>query len=206
MRGWIFIAALLTAFIISGLAFAQSISELAKEKPVAKYALPYEVYEHEYHEKPLEKEGIDCKYCHPFKLNWKDRTAELDVDYEQLFVKPLDKLCHDCHRKESRIKASVFVCTLCHLNTRQILPDDHRAGWLRQHGSVTYRGHECRECHDDSYCVDCHRRFELIRPRVHSRNYQYFHSIEARISPASCYACHRQSACIECHVTGKALR
>ncbi len=168
--------------------------------------LPRELYSHDVHEKPLTEQGFDCTHCHPFKLDWNEKKAGHVPEYESLFIKPLKDLCHDCHRKEARVRKNVFVCYLCHHDNRDILPSDHRSGWLKQHGSVGTLSKQCRDCHEDSYCVDCHRRFEPVRPKVHSRNYRFFHSIEGRMSPASCYSCHRQSSCVECHKTGRTFR
>ena len=166
---------------------------------------PREHYDHNIHEKPRTQADLDCTDCHPFKLDWSKRTVELP-QYKELFVKPLDQICHDCHRKESRVHARIFVCSLCHEETRELTPENHKAGWIKKHAVLSYHPSECQTCHDDSYCIDCHRRFETIRPQFHGRNYRFYHSIEARMNPALCYSCHRISQCSDCHQNGETFR
>lgn len=192
--------------VFLGIGFAKT--ELKKEntEPNKIKPSPQKSFDHEAHEKPLEKEKLECTYCHPFKLNWKDRTVSLPKDVKSNFVKPLMELCHSCHQTKAKIKKEIFNCSLCHADAKDILPDSHRSGWIKQHAVKSYSATECQSCHEDTFCIDCHRRFEPIKPKVHSRNFRFFHSVEARVNPASCYSCHRQSVCVHCHQTGKAFR
>lgn len=189
---------------------AASPGPAAKSVPVKlhgkeKKPLPREMFDHNFHEKHFNAVKYECTNCHTYKVDRQSKTV-LEIDYQKFFTKPLAELCHPCHREQGQIRSRLYVCSTCHTEPQAIVPANHRSGWIKKHASLSYNAKECRNCHDDSYCINCHRRFETIKPRVHSRNYRFFHSIEARTSPARCYACHRETQCRQCHSTGSAFR
>lgn len=101
--------------------------------------------------------------------------------------------CNDCHKSEG-------------------IAPNHDADWVRGHRIVASRaGHNCGECHKQSFCLDCHSgggidakletdaaRLNYI-PKSHRSDFISIHPIKAQDNPQSCKRCHDQKYCNECH-------
>jgi hypothetical protein len=101
--------------------------------------------------------------------------------------------CNDCHKSEG-----------VELN--------HDADWVRHHRTIASKaGHNCAQCHDQSYCLDCHQgggiNSDLTRanfgrdyiPRSHRSDFVQIHPLKALDNPQTCYRCHDQKFCNACH-------
>jgi hypothetical protein len=168
--------------------------------------MPKKRFDHQVHEKAFSTSNSDCKTCHSFELNTETKVVTLPKDYDEFFTKPMKSVCHNCHLQSSKLDPKLFECRTCHANAKELLPDNHQAGWEKKHATQAYQKTECLQCHAQPFCTDCHRRFEPIQPKMHSRNYRFFHSVEARMNPTSCNSCHKSSTCRDCHLKEKILR
>jgi hypothetical protein len=175
------------------------------------------LFSHELHTSTL---NLECASCH----------AGIDtVAYVTEANMPAMSSCIECHQA----KKFSTNCELCHTNFTSLMPADHRVtDFQRTHKELARVGImdvSCATCHTESFCQDCHTGTELLRfgfgrdlwaepsPRtstkdspkqlrlqqVHSLNYRFTHSIEAKSKLSDCSTCHeRQSFCVECHQTG----
>jgi hypothetical protein len=101
--------------------------------------------------------------------------------------------CNDCHKAEG-------------------VALNHDADWVRNHRTVASKaGHNCAQCHDQSWCLDCHQgggiNADLSRatfgrdyiPKSHRSDFVNIHPIKALDNPQTCYRCHDQKFCNACH-------
>jgi len=102
-------------------------------------------------------------------------------------------------------------CTECHRGA-DVTPN-HQAAWNEQHRLVAVKADApCADCHDQSYCTDCHYgggidaglhvsndRGPNYKPRTHRSSFKEVHPIAAFDNPNSCQRCHPTSFCSECH-------
>ena len=70
----------------------------------------------------------------------------------------------------------------------------------------------CADCHQQSYCLDCHkgggleadlqkslsRRGEYM-PKTHRSDFISIHPVKAADNPRDCYRCHESNFCSDCH-------
>lgn len=135
--------------------------------------------------------------------------------------------CMQCHvdaPEQVAIQAlSPDPRSLVHAATLEA-PDSHTdSRFLTSHGpSATSEPAECRTCHTQESCLECH----LAAPRVVSAMYQrspqrgvgaiverepplnhgnFFleqHAVEAAAAPQTCAGCHVRSDCLDCHIPG----
>lgn len=167
---------------------------------------PRDLFDHEKHATYKTFKTADCSTCHPFKLEAVDRRVQIPASDKNLFVKPLQTLCHTCHEQLVGNEAKASQCSTCHRDVRGIMPKEHFSDWLHQHANTVFKPSSCRSCHVEAFCTECHRKFETQRPKMHSPNFRFIHAIEARTNPSSCSSCHQQSSCQDCHTQGKGLR
>lgn len=112
------------------------------------------------------------------------------------------------HKDYADMKLS--ECNECHKG--EGIAPNHDADWVRGHRTVASRaGHNCGECHKQSFCLDCHSgggidakletdaaRLNYI-PKSHRSDFISIHPIKALDNPQSCTRCHDQKYCNECH-------
>lgn len=142
------------------------------------------VFSHEVHRNVI-GESSECSECHP---QHKEDNS-------------LKEQCHKCHNNpESTSKAPKF-CYTCHYDLNGIKPDTHTASWDDDHTHFVkaQQSKDCYNCHRRSYCTDCHTKRDEIRKRMHTRNFVFYHSVEARANPYKCSSCHVASFCTSCH-------
>jgi hypothetical protein len=152
----------------------------------------HEIFLKFFHAKHLgffEKHSFECTDCHAGHLTTFKVTNQA--------------LCHQCHVSDKYTKDVPQNCTLCHSNLKSIRPKDHTNKWIQgAHREIAKTSKKlCIECHRVNFCIDCHKKRDDIRKRVHTRNFLFTHSIEMRRKPSSCNSCHTQNYCISCHRT-----
>lgn len=84
--------------------------------------------------------------------------------------------------------------------------------WLAEHRILASKaGKNCADCHDQSFCLDCHKGGGIERdlkiqnykrdyvPRSHRSDFVNIHPIKAKDAPQTCNRCHQPSFCTDCH-------
>lgn len=104
-------------------------------------------------------------------------------------------------------------CLECHVGSGVM--NNHGAFFAREHSLLAQKaGNNCADCHEQSYCLDCHnggnidtdarrslsRRGEAM-PRTHRSHFISIHPIKAADDPQSCFRCHESKFCSDCHLT-----
>lgn len=104
--------------------------------------------------------------------------------------------CIGCHK----VTDHTDYCFSCHGQGENLKPADHQLAWKSQHGiAVQTNKDECKVCHTENYCVDCHHGDNLDR-KVHALNFVNNHALQARGNKDNCYTCHEEQAfCVDCH-------
>ncbi|MGZ3721887.1 MAG: cytochrome c3 family protein [Bdellovibrionales bacterium] len=167
-----------------------------------------DLYDHSFHEKSVFKQNnIECKYCHNFELNKNNKGILKPEIGKSTFVKPIQALCHSCHRNPETHTKAPQTCYTCHRTTdnmKSIKPQNHNSGdWAHNHSlSARTADNACLTCHTNSQCVKCHVERNSLFQNNHTRNFRYFHSIEARANPQKCDSCHSKNYCMGCHMKG----
>jgi hypothetical protein len=159
------------------------------------------LFSHQLHQ----KRTSNCAECHA-SIN----TKQLLTSNERKL--PGHTECSTCHTnqlKEGR-------CNMCHdrLDLFSRKPEtifSHDIDFIAKHGNQASANTElCAQCHDQSYCADCHNKNAQVRPSlkypervdrsfVHSGDWISRHSIESRVNDSSCTKCHGISYCNSCH-------
>ena len=102
--------------------------------------------------------------------------------------------CNECHRGEN-------------------VSPNHQAAWNAEHRVIAVKADApCADCHDQSYCTDCHYGGGIDRnlhtstsagpnyiPKSHRSGFIEVHPISAFDNPNTCARCHQPSFCSECH-------
>lgn len=103
-------------------------------------------------------------------------------------------------------------CLECHVGSGVI--NNHGPFFAREHSLLAQKaGNNCADCHEQSYCLDCHKggnidtdvRRSLSRrgetmPSTHRSHFISIHPIKAADDPQSCYRCHESKFCSDCHL------
>jgi hypothetical protein len=118
----------------------------------------------------------------------------------------------ECHAKRYK----VLECRSCHRDLHRYGRQPparltHGPGFNRSHGALARQSvRACTQCHDQTFCADCHAATTLERASVrfpekvesgfiHRGDFLTRHAIEARAAPQSCRRCHGQRHCRSCH-------
>ncbi|MBN2716820.1 MAG: hypothetical protein JXX14_13295 [Deltaproteobacteria bacterium] len=162
-------------------------------------------FSHQTHKKRQPDVMTDCASCHAGAA-----TATTTATRTQLL--PHHEECASCHKKD----ISLGRCDLCHdrLDLYDMVENDyyrHAPGFMARHGlEASAAEANCSQCHEQSFCADCHNKNSTIRPSLkfpdkvdrtfmHSGDWMSKHPIESRAKPASCLKCHGVSYCSACH-------
>ena len=138
---------------------------------------PAIAYSHEKHQ----NRGAHCNQCHS------DLGHGTGGSIHAPGIRPGHPQCFACHDG----KRASNKCDYCHLQRAE--PNPHPANWLGVHGSSALTNpSNCRECHDDSFCVQCHT---LTMP--HPSNWAPIHG--KQLSRGDCVRCHPPQYCNQCH-------
>ncbi len=125
-----------------------------------------------------------------------------------------EALCSACHVEGAKsIVPDKKVCLECH---DQEEVDQVKFPGLKTHGPVWALNHrpfakgntyDCSACHQQSYCLDCHKAgfadeqgdFGNKMINVHRSDFHVSHPIAARTDPQLCSSCHENKFCKDCH-------
>ncbi len=125
-----------------------------------------------------------------------------------------DVACETCHKQvDASIVPETQVCLACH---KQSFVDKVELPQTETHGPIWALYHRpyakgadanCVACHEQSYCLDCHKsgfadeqgEFTNNMINVHRSDFQVSHPIAARTDPQLCASCHESRFCTECH-------
>jgi hypothetical protein len=102
-------------------------------------------------------------------------------------------------------------CLECHKASGVM--SNHGAFFIKDHRMLAKRaGSNCADCHEQSFCVDCHKggniepsvnksssRTGEMKPSTHGGDFVSTHAIKATDNPQNCYRCHQSSFCQDCH-------
>ena len=125
-----------------------------------------------------------------------------------------DPPCITCHTADDQgIQPDKKVCLECHdqdfVNTVK-LPGvlTHDVTWALNHrGPAVAKSIDCSACHEQDYCLDCHKagrademgKLGNTMTNVHRSEFTVSHPIAARTNPQLCNKCHESKFCVECH-------
>lgn len=160
------------------------------------------VFDHARHTR--EQPGM-CVRCHGAAA---DRTL---AAYEPR-QPPMATCTSSCHRDDMR----ALTCARCHTDLHRYRIDDvamlsHGPGFVRRHGvQATADGALCTQCHEPTFCEDCHMSaqgppLEMFEPTavyrdfVHRGDFLARHGIEVGLERGTCVRCHGVSYCDGCH-------
>ncbi len=125
---------------------------------------------------------------------------------------PMATCTDSCHREAMR----ALDCVLCHADLHRYRIEDvsiidHGPGFLRRHASAATADQTlCSQCHDPTFCEDCHLSapglpLEVLEPTrqtrdfVHRGDFVARHSTEADLERGTCLRCHGTPFCDGCH-------
>lgn len=108
-------------------------------------------------------------------------------------------------------KLEIKECNSCHKSSG--VNQNHGSFWVKEHRLYAEKQpSNCSQCHQDSFCMDCHKGGGMERtlhtstsgvdymPRSHTTDFREIHPIKALDDPKSCYRCHdAKRFCNECH-------
>lgn len=122
--------------------------------------------------------------------------------------------CDTCHvAKAKAIVPEKSVCLQCHEQpfidgVSLPTPKTHGPVWALNHRSeAKAKAIDCSSCHEQKFCLDCHKAgfademgsFSNNMINVHRSDFQVSHPIAARTNPQLCASCHENGFCEECH-------
>jgi len=156
------------------------------------------------HAEHIERVNEDCSRCH--------KTLP-ELERSGSTVPPMSA-CTQCHEHATELANG--TCNNCHVDLRRfalrpVSVFSHQGDFVRQHGpSARAAGEGCAQCHDQTFCADCHARtvaipIEAKFPErvtadfIHRADFLSRHQIEARADEGLCRRCHGQSFCESCH-------
>ena len=160
---------------------AEVLAGFSNEKKYVKTHLP--LFSHTTHIEHTE----DCKTCH------KDIYGEI----KKIRIPPPMAICSGCHNNN---KANAN-CRVCHEDPSRLKPKSHTPRWVYRNGhgiDARYNQAQCRDCHVDRECSQCHRGQGTFY--VHRAAYKYTHGMDARQRQVNCSYCHDlENSCARCH-------
>lgn len=144
-----------------------------------------------------------CKHCHAKAYTNKKPGMPMlgkmavctDACHKQDLV---DQACDKCHTQLQR-QTLAAVAQL-----------GHQGNFLKRHGTLARNTGRCAQCHDQTYCADCHAKTaamplsirypEKINARyIHRGDFIGRHQVQARAQPTTCKKCHGNQYCTTCH-------
>ncbi|MBN1307017.1 MAG: hypothetical protein JXA18_03810 [Chitinispirillaceae bacterium] len=160
---------------------AEVLVGFSDEKKYVKTHMP--LFSHTKHIEYTEK----CDACH------KDIYGKLKT----IKIPPPMPVCTECH-DNSKANAN---CRVCHDDPSKLKPKSHTPRWVYRNGHGTdarYNQAQCRDCHVDRECSQCHRGQSTFG--VHRPGYKYSHGMDVRQRIVNCNYCHDlENSCAKCH-------
>ncbi|MDB4969781.1 MAG: hypothetical protein JWN44_5470 [Myxococcales bacterium] len=210
---------------------------LYDQKSLAQPTLPAESVCLQCH--AAEKQKGNCGFCHTDVRKaapWPARAPALQMSHAEHIERTKEK-CTVCHTRlpepvrTSSMAPAMAACLSCHEHRQEY--DDgrcqrchtdlsryplapvslysHRGDFVHEHARpARAAGATCAECHEQTFCSDCHAstvatRIEVKLPErvdanfIHRNDYVGRHQVEAAADPAQCRRCHGSSFCENCH-------
>jgi len=137
-------------------------------------------FSHDEHQEYIEDKPT-CGVCHK-------QDARMIV--------PDRKDCLECHEED-------FYATVEFAGTKS-----HGPVWSLDHRApVKAKTMDCSACHEQEYCLECHKagfademgEFGNNMINVHRSEFDVSHPIAARTNPQLCSSCHENKFCYDCH-------
>ncbi|MDH5657349.1 MAG: hypothetical protein OEZ34_15665 [Spirochaetia bacterium] len=149
-----------------------------------------------------------CLKCHKEKIMPRNHYENWLEIHRVQAVARFDEECSSCHAEKTN-------CTNCHAGGF-FKPVSHDMAWIQTHRfSVRNQVQNCKSCHSDDSCQDCHRTHGVsgtkdfrrrINAGIHPPGWNSdlpgtgnHHSLTARYKLDTCKACHQPSDCQSCH-------
>ena len=185
-----------------------------------------------------EKVSSNCSFCHtnPKKPKSYDYKITDIIFSHSSHVTKVEYGCQSCHVNTTKFKTkkeftigSHDVCNKCHeddfqamncmkchkdltkYGAKPISEFAHSGNYTLEHREPA-KGNEdyCIQCHQQSFCADCHSNLQENKPLLHfnedvERNFIHQgdfvsrHGIEADADPGLCVKCHSRNSCLNCH-------
>lgn len=114
--------------------------------------------------------------------------------------KPAKEVCRECHEQQ-------FLDEVAFSGLKT-----HGPAWALNHGpaakfSNVVMSLDCGGCHQQAFCLDCHKSgtademgsFSNNMINVHTSDFHVTHPIAARTDPQRCSKCHEAKFCSNCH-------
>jgi hypothetical protein len=165
-------------------------------------------FDHQFHvTNVFAKNNFQCSQCHNLENTNNGKLKATDLLESKTFKLSTKEMCHQCHQG-SAYPSAPKECFTCHDTSERlqnIKPLDHQnINWKSgaHAGLARADSGSCMNCHTNNQCIKCHTSRNSVINQNHSKNYRYFHSIEARMNPAKCATCHTETYCIRCHLGG----
>jgi hypothetical protein len=112
------------------------------------------------------------------------------------------------HKEYSSME--IAKCHICHEENG--VASNHGPMWREHRLYAEKKPNNCQDCHELSYCLDCHNGGGLdanmhsstsgpdYMPKSHRTDFMAIHPIKAQDDPRSCYRCHDvEKFCAACH-------
>lgn len=179
-------------------------AEVARDAPELDGMQPHRAGLYFSHEAHLPRVEENCLGCHAGIVKATRFGPETAPDMDT---------CTSCHKTEL-VKNE---CVGCHVRDRlvKIRPVrflGHEGDWVQHHSDrARSNSAACAQCHAQSYCGDCHDRYQTLKPSthyaeqvsrqlIHRGDYLSRHALEATGNSGQCLTCHSVSRCDSCHV------
>lgn len=126
-----------------------------------------------------------------------------------LLLRIVDLQAKTDHKEFKNIQMS--ECFDCHKNSN--VQPNHDSGFIKEHRILAEKsGSNCIECHEQSFCLDCHIGGGIDQdlkksistkgnymPKTHRSDFISIHPVKAMDNPQNCYRCHEANFCESCH-------
>ena len=140
-------------------------------------------------------------------------AVQFNHDKHQIFLVE-EPVCFYCHKQDAKmIIPEKDACLGCHdevFYAEVSFPgtSTHGPVWSLNHRApAKSKSLDCSACHEQSYCMECHKAGfademgELGNNmiNVHRSEFDVTHPIAARTDPQLCSSCHENKFCVDCH-------
>ncbi len=161
------------------------------------------------HKNHIERVNNDCTACHT--------TIATSTNVKDDNIPSMD-LCTSCHSAA----VQELKCSQCHTNLgsydlKPIIHMSHKGNFIKEHQEFARADVSvCAQCHQESFCSDCHAKTEGLRPVIkfpesehrafiHRGDWLSRHPPEARADQNRCLKCHDLKRCRDCHERTSAM-
>jgi hypothetical protein len=157
------------------------------------------------HKDHSEATGRKCDLCHD--------SVSASTGVSDRKPAPM-AVCLGCHDHKAEFNSG--DCGKCHTDLKHfplkpVARYSHEGNFVSEHKNYAKNREKiCAQCHDYSFCSDCHAKTTKLTPAIkypekpesfliHRADYVSRHAVEAKADPVMCRKCHGSSFCINCH-------